>query len=259
MTCKKCDRDVYARGLCSNCYPVERRKLLAYGRWDPFYVDPTAVQEHLVRLRAWGMGSRRLEELTGLSRPALQDLPNVTRVSRHTQAAILSIPLPSSVFDPILADGTQISVIGSQRRVQALARMGWSAEMLAARLGCDRRRLAALTSGQQTKVTVRWARQVAELFNELHMVHGPGRKAARFAELKGWPVPLAWDEDTIDNPKARPIIGSGRRGGFVERLDELLTVGIATVSDIGVIAERLGQEPESVQRQLIRHRQEIAS
>ncbi len=259
MTCRKCHRDIYARGLCQNCYPVERRKLIAYGRWDPFYDDPAQVQDHLAELRSWGMGLRRVEELTGLCRPALQELPTVTKVSRNTRDLILGIPIPTTVFDTVLADGTQISVIGTQRRLQGLARMGWSAEMLAARVGCDRRRLAAFTSGQQTKVTVRWARQVAELFNELHMVPGPGRKAARFAELKGWAFPLAWDEDAIDRRTSRPKHGSDRRGGFVERVAELRTLGLASITDINAIAERLGQDPESVKRQITRHRQEIAS
>lgn len=225
---------------------------MAYGKWDCFYVDAAAVQKHVAGLRARGMGHRRIEALSGLTRAALQALPNVTRVSRRTEAIILAIPLPACVFDPILADGAQISVIGSQRRIQALARMGWSAEMLAARVGCDRRRLAALTSGQQTKVTVRWARRIDELFNELQDVPGPGRKAARFAELKGWAPPIAWDDDTIDDPNAKPQHDAHRFVSFAEKYEELRDHCLVTGLD--AITERLNRDdPASVKRQIERY------
>lgn len=257
MTCSKCEEPIYARGWCVNHYATERRKLIAYGRWDSGQVDPTEVLQHLARLHSWGMGDRRIGELSGICRPHLRLIDRVGYVTRHTHDAILAVPVPKTVFDPLLANGTQISVVGTQRRVKALARIGWSAQMLADRLpDCDRRRLATYTSGQQHKVTVRRARQVATLFEELSVINGPGKKARRFAELKGWPPPLAWDEDTIDDPTARPQHDVRRFVPFAERYVEVRHhLGIAEVE---AIAEKLGQQPESVKQQVQRRRDDIA-
>ncbi len=64
VTCTKCDEEVHARGLCSTHWASLRRRLMAYGKWDCFYVDAAAVQKHVAGLRArggWGGtgGSKR--------------------------------------------------------------------------------------------------------------------------------------------------------------------------------------------------------
>ncbi|MCV7208338.1 hypothetical protein [Mycolicibacterium canariasense] len=224
---------------------------MAYGKWEPEWIDPTEAQIHLATLRAAGLGHRRLSKLTGLSRPTLQQIPRVTRVSRKTRDAILAVPIPvTALFHPVFAPGTQISAIGSQRRLRALAAIGWDSETVGALLGGSRHRVTTITSGRQTKVTVARARTIAELFNQLHMKPGPSAKARRLAELKGWDVPFAWDEDTIDNPSAEPDTGEKRWVSTSERINEIRNdLGIHAVEQI---AQILGKKPRTVERQLNR-------
>ena len=64
-----------------------------------------------------------------------------------------------------------------------------------------------------------------------------------------WPPPLAWDDDTIDDPNELPDCGTRRRLSFDEQYLELRDLGYSD-SDI---AHRLGIKPKSLERQLFRY------
>ncbi len=253
MTLCRCGKAAGGRsGLCDNCYAMHRRRQIAYGRWQPDRIDPTPAREHLAALRGAGMGLRRIEKLSGLSRPTLQHLSRAGFVSRNTQDRLLSVPIPGTVFDPVLAAGTQISGIGSMRRLRALTRMGWSAQVIADRIGVHRHQVTSWTSGRTQKITAAHAATVAELFDRIQMTAGPSRKAARWAELRGWAPPMAWDEDTIDDPAAQPF-GATRRTARVPlhaQIDDLLDVGVP--ADPDRLAQLLNTTVEHVERTLYR-------
>jgi DNA-directed RNA polymerase specialized sigma24 family protein len=86
------------------------------------------------------------------------------------------------------------------------------------------------------------------------------------AKAKGWPGPLAWDDDTIDDPAARPHIGAAWSDAFdevavlramygdpvrlrpserAEATRRLTAAGLSAAQ----IAERLGCTKRSVVRQ----------
>jgi DNA-binding NarL/FixJ family response regulator len=68
-------------------------------------------------------------------------------------------------------------------------------------------------------------------------------RAARY----GWAVPLAWDDDTIDCPDAKPDHGHGRPGAAAERarlVAELTAAGLSATA----IARRLEMSERSVHR-----------
>lgn len=197
---------VGGRGLCDKDYAVHRRRLIAYGTWDSGRVDPTDTIAHLAALRASGMGTRRIEQLTGLHRATLQYVYNAGFLDRYTQEQILSVPIPATPFDASLAPGTQIPIIGSTRRLRALAAIGWTTEVLAKRLGVTRLGVTRATAPMQSNITVRRARDIATLFADLETTDGPSKRARSIAELKGWARPLAWDDDTIDDPAAEPMV-----------------------------------------------------
>src|SRR5205085_11515119 len=101
---------------------------------------------------------------------------------------------------PMLIDPT-----GTVRRIRALAALGWPLDELGARLGMTGRNLARVPL--QARVHRDTAAKVAVLYNELSMTPGPSPRSRRLAKAKGWPPPLAWDDETIDDPKARPNRG----------------------------------------------------
>lgn len=99
----------------------------------------------------------------------------------------------------------QVSALGSLRRLQALAFMGWSAQEIAARYGSHYRPLLKIRDGHRVRVAERTHRMVAAAFRDLAMTEAPGhsgRVTRGRALARGWHGPLAWDD--IDNPAEQP-------------------------------------------------------
>lgn len=103
-----------------------------------------------------------------------------------------------------------VPACGTTRRLQALHALGWTGKDLAARLGVSPDRVSQLTTEQSPTVRPETRETVRRLYDALSMTvpdHHPAWLLARNrrnAERKGWTVPLAWDDDVIDDPNGRP-------------------------------------------------------
>ena len=104
-----------------------------------------------------------------------------------------------------------VPIVGAVRRVRALQRIGWSAEHLSLHLGLSSKWLGVtLGSNQSGKISrANWER-IASLYDEFSMTPGPSELTKARAIKAGWAPPLAWDDETIDNPRALPNL-TGRR------------------------------------------------
>jgi hypothetical protein len=133
-------------------------------------------------------------------------LPPGQKIRSETAEAVLG-------YWPGLADfpdSASIDPTGTRRRVEALATLGWSKARLAPEIGTSyvglKNRLRA------DRVSGRFARAMAEVYDRLwnqrpedHGVQGwVADRVRRCAQQDGWAGPLAWDDDTIDDPKAQP-------------------------------------------------------
>lgn len=218
ITCykRRCGHDA-----CREAWNAHHRniaRLKAYGRWDPWadYTDAEPVREHVRALSEAGIGLLRLAEVSGVSEGALRallygdekdGLGPTKRIHRDRARAILAVT-PSL---DALADGGRVSASGTRRRLQALAAVGWSSTELAKLLGKDPR-VVARTQYAET-VTGRTARTVRDLYERLWDQAPPestatekmsASRARTRAQRRGWVPPLAWDDETIDDPAARP-------------------------------------------------------
>ena len=105
-----------------------------------------------------------------------------------------------------------VDATGTIRRLRALAVNGWSHADIAAALGCaDPSSIADYKSGQRVHSDTHYA--VKELYDRVQMQPGPGRyrrRVERHAKRQGWHSCWAWDDDTIDDPKAKPNYGQKR-------------------------------------------------
>jgi DNA-directed RNA polymerase specialized sigma24 family protein len=118
----------------------------------------------------------------------------------------------------------------------------------------------------QARVHRDTAAKVRALYNELSMTPGPSPRSRRLAKAKGWPPPLAFDDETIDDPDVQPNRGWG---AVAEPIDEVAVLRalrsrdtrlrpveraevVRRLTDAGMsateIAARLGIAPRSVQR-----------
>ena len=187
-------------------YEDRRRRLIAYGRWQPL-VDAEPVRRHINMLRAAGLGPKRIAALTGVSQPtivaiiySIQGRPPARRVRSETAAAVLALRADLTALHPLaLTDGA-----GTRRRGQALCCLGWSFAAQAERL--SRLPSSYRVTMTQQRVTVGTALAVRALFSELSMTPAPpgisASRARRHAERNGWLPPLAWDDELLDVPDA---------------------------------------------------------
>lgn len=148
-----------------------------------------------------GVNSTVVRVLLGIS----PNRPASKRITRTTEAALLAVtPDRVGPEEHGLVDGT-----GTRRRVRALIALGWSRSHLAERLACSSRTIWELTRAplpDSSPVLVRTRDAVRALYDELSMkVPPPGRAttmARNIAAAAGWSPPLAWDDETIDDPTA---------------------------------------------------------
>lgn len=116
-----------------------------------------------------------------------------------------------------LSGGRAVPALGAQRRMQALMRLGWSSDRIAAAAGLPHRNhVLRIINGQKGKptswITRRTNEWVSDVYDQLSMKipTGPlvGRTRAH-AERLGYLPPLMWDN--IDDPDERPHKGTDHR------------------------------------------------
>lgn len=107
--------------------------------------------------------------------------------------------------------------IGARRRVEALMRLGWSMRQQSRMLGWHADRLTIMFNNQRGISPANLARITAlydRLWNVTPQQTTKGervsvRRTVALAERQGFQPPLAWDDDEIDNPDARPHVHTG--------------------------------------------------
>lgn len=187
-----CDSPAETRGYCGSHY----RYRLHTGRYG--YRDATMAREHVAALRALGWTWAAIGETAGLSSYVAHQLHagKTRRLLCESEAALLSVPLVR------YESHRGVRAVGSRRRVQALAWMGWPCWMVEDRVGCARRTLTRELS--RGRISTRLAHRIADVYEELSGQRGPSRVAAGKARGLRFAPPAAWDEETIDDPHARP-------------------------------------------------------
>lgn len=185
---------------------VRRRAMARWGAAPPTYVDPAPVREHIETLRALGLGTREIARRAHVGRYTVERIIGVatgehgpsTRIRPETATAILAVRADR------LADRALIDATGSMRRLRALVALGWPQQQLADRIGWHIAALSYITRGRQRFVHQATADLIAALYDELSGQPGPSERVRALAAKRGWAPPLAWDDDEIDAPTARP-------------------------------------------------------
>jgi hypothetical protein len=105
-----------------------------------------------------------------------------------------------------------IDATGTRRRLQGLMALGYSASKLGARLGISAQALMQQVNIRKTVTRESYERTKA-LYDELSMIkpnRTPGergnhvKRTQTLASRSGYVLPLAWDDESIDDPKAMP-------------------------------------------------------
>jgi predicted ArsR family transcriptional regulator len=250
-----CDLVAARRQLCNKHY--------RHWRNQNTRVSVEAVRAHIGALNAAGVNNNTIARTAGVSWRSVYGITSAQRQDQTTVRAdiahaILNLSIPARVLD--LEGAVLVSNCGTQRRLQALIALGYTNLQLAQGMSMRHREFCRLLNYDGSYVTVRYARAAADLFNRLELTEVPSTVAAsrsrNRAQRNNWALPLQWDEDTIDDPAAKPIRITKRGGTAIDRIVELRDhLGIR---DINQIAEHLGIETPSV-KQALRRAERIAS
>ncbi|KJL45594.1 hypothetical protein [Microbacterium trichothecenolyticum] len=204
----------YGHGCgCDDCLTTHREKRrkesrdIAYGRKRGLVpAGPTIAKVKALQAAGWTLdqiaeaaGTRASQTKSLIYRPAVKVFPD-------TEAAYLAI----RGVKPEKTGNGQVDATGTRRRLQALAWMGHPFHRIADGIGMTtwNTRCLATTARGCTAAT---RDAVAALYDQLWSQPVPDgfskKRAQNAAIANGWVGPLAWDDHTIDNPKARPAIG----------------------------------------------------
>jgi hypothetical protein len=206
----------------NNAYQKAWERARLYGRPTTSWVDAGPVRAHVEQLQAAGLGWRTVSERAGVAQSVVsallygrvretgRDAPS-KRLNPTAAAKLLALPIPTPLE---LAGAAVVDGTGTRRRLQALARVGWSVNRLVDGTEIDPQPLRSALHGGQ--VMARTARAVAALY-EAHWDRRPVPDAHEWRDGNGiartikaaiaasWPPPIAWDDDSIDDPAAVPV------------------------------------------------------
>ena len=233
MTCSRpnCDNVAHRNRLCHKHYDVDSAR---------GYVNANIVRARIEQLHRDGMSWMAIAKAANLTEQGvyyLRDKATVTQSATARRIFAVDVSSRTARLDPI----------GTQRRIQALMRLGWPQTEISRLAGCAQRRVSEIL--QSKTITGRTIYAIRVAYDQLSMKPGPSNRVRIYAERRGWPPPLAWDDDTIDDPNAKPIVAR-RPATFTERYTELIKLGERNEERI---AQRLGMNVDSMTDQCYRH------
>lgn len=93
----------------------------------------------------------------------------------------------------------RVPSLGSQRRIRALARLGWAQRTLERRWGFGHKTLSQVLL--RPEITREKAQVIARGYRDLAWTGqpGPDARARAWAERRGWPGPTDWDDIDRDS------------------------------------------------------------
>lgn len=146
-----------------------------------------------------------------------------------------------------------VPAIGTRRRLWALGWMGWPLPVIAREAGLHKQTLQMIRSGYHDTCESRVHAAVAAFYDAHADTDGGDYRARARARNRGVPPPIAWDDDTIDDPDAqpgtRPRPKVSKRAARILRWIDAHRIG-RTIEDI---AREEGISVKAVHRHLDRH------
>lgn len=155
------------------------------------------------------------------------------------------------LYDKRMRVGTQrggyVPALGAQRRIQALAWMGWTNEQIATAAGVSLRTVESITWGftKSGRILVGIHDKIAGAYRAMECKPGPSALRAKRAKGSGWAPPAAWDN--IDDPQEQPQLATKSTGRHFLDLDEAAHL-LRSGESAQRAADRLGVQVTTIDR-----------
>jgi hypothetical protein len=211
------------------------------------FVDAAPVRAHIRWLQGAGIGIQRIIDLSKIGEGTIGAI--MYGPTKHTREAAAVAILAIRPGMDTLAPGARIDAVGTRRRLQALAAIGWPSSVIGERIDRSRSHVTGLRVANN--VTVRVAQEVARLYQRMYYVRpqpvsseerGAVASTLTWASRAGWAPPSAWTEATIDDPNARPRLAevSLLRDGLTPHTER------GTVDMVAVLRRMKGDESAEI-------------
>lgn len=160
------------------------------------YFPATLVGRHVTALKEGGWTEPEIAAAAGIDRRTVYSVVTASRphVHQRTAEAILALA-------PAHAPN-RVPALGTMRRLQALAAMGWPLAHIGHIAGMHSTKVNDLVAGRRKRIPRAQANAVDQMFRALHNTPGPSPKTRTAAARNGWVPAAAWTD--IDNPDAQP-------------------------------------------------------
>lgn len=198
-------------------------------------IDAAPAYAHIGALAAEGFEPKAIWRLAGY----IKQHKTPAKIHARKAAALLAVTR-QMILDR--APGhSKVPAIGAQRRIQALAAIGWHQGALP---GVSLSSVS--TALRRDRITADLHRRIAAAYDQLAMTLGPGRP-------RPYPPPLAWDDDALDDPAGqpdpawKPVPIERVRAARAERAEAVAAMTAAGLS-AAQIADRLGVARRTVVR-----------
>ena len=232
-----CIRRPGSRWTLCRCTPCRRRvarlqKLQRAGLLRPREQDAATTRlDHWIAL---GASCWAIAELSGVQPNAALHMVRRRRAGRPYIFTYQTARTILEAGDLMTARTGTMDASGTRRRLRALATLGWSLGAITDHSGIQHSSLAMIRLGRAENCRTTTAAAVARVYDALwsHAAppSGPATQARRHALRSSWESPLAWDDDSIDDPQATPQGLPQRHSGGQAKLphpddiDELVRV-----------------------------------
>jgi hypothetical protein len=251
--CRRRNHTTWTTCDCTACTRDRARlgKLARTGRHRRVpSADAWAVIDEWVR-RGWTGAA--IASATGLTLRRMQDLAVIS--ARNLPRPRLGPGLSAAIVTNCGAKPTagMVGAHGARRRLQGLARIGWSGAAMAREAGLPPMTVSTVMSGTVQQVTSR-TDDIIRVFYDQHLMRPGGSvRASTAAERAGWAAPMAWDDHAdLDDPDTRPHGAPGALQGRRAQVVEDCEVIAADGGTLQAAAQRLGKEPGNLTRSLYR-------
>lgn len=223
---------LYKRGCrCEVCVKsrtrrAKQRALQLRGR--PALINASRVWAYMDKLQAEGWTPELIGTAAGIDPYVVRYRRNSCRID--TASALMSVTRAGMYA---VATGLQaVPSVGTIRRIQALQAIGWSIPMI----GPERRLTRILNGNGMT--TIDAYRFVLGVYDRLSMTPGPSDQGRNRAKRFGLLPPLCWDDESIDDPDARPAGGrrtardalDGKRAELLDAIEGMTDRGESAIS-----------------------------
>lgn len=212
--------------------------------------SPQRAQVHVQALTAQhGFSVRAIADASGVAAGTISELNRgvCSGLKVSTEQLILAVTADQILNRPN-REGF-VPNIGARRRLQALMAIGYRHRDLSPKLGFNS---ALVLSQAGSWISQRKHDKVKEVYELLWATPGPVPLTSRVRVAnRGYLPPLAWDDESIDDPSAEPETGDTTKKGeaLVEDVEFLVRTGATTEE----IEQRTGMEWPSIERRLHRY------